>query len=299
MQLHLPTFDKVDLSKVVNVASVRHRSPFRYAGGKTWLVPRVRRWLATLPETPATFVEPFAGGAIVGLTVAAEGLADHVTLVELDDDVAAVWETIVYGDAEWLASRIVAFQLTPQCIDAVLSERDTPLRERAFQTILRNRINHGGILAPGSGRMKHGENGKGVRSRWYPETLARRILEIARVRERITFIHGDGLEVMRQNARRRDAVFFIDPPYTAAGKMAGRRLYVHFDVDHEELFRVARGLASDFLMTYDDAEGIRQLAQRHGLDMLPVAMKSTHHARMTELLIGRNLDWARQQASTR
>jgi hypothetical protein len=31
--------------KVVNVSTVPHRSPFRYPGGKTWLVPRVRDWL--------------------------------------------------------------------------------------------------------------------------------------------------------------------------------------------------------------------------------------------------------------
>jgi|SRR2546428_13760764 len=47
---------------IVNVASVPHRSPFRYPGGKTWLVPRVREWLASLPQRPALFVEPFAGG---------------------------------------------------------------------------------------------------------------------------------------------------------------------------------------------------------------------------------------------
>jgi DNA adenine methylase len=34
--------------KIVNVASVPQRSPFRYPGGKTWLVPRVRRWLLDL-----------------------------------------------------------------------------------------------------------------------------------------------------------------------------------------------------------------------------------------------------------
>lgn len=32
--------------KPVNVASVPQRSPFRYPGGKTWLVPYVRDWLA-------------------------------------------------------------------------------------------------------------------------------------------------------------------------------------------------------------------------------------------------------------
>jgi hypothetical protein len=30
---------------VVNVASVPQRSPFRYAGGKTWLIPKIQQWL--------------------------------------------------------------------------------------------------------------------------------------------------------------------------------------------------------------------------------------------------------------
>jgi hypothetical protein len=58
---------------------------FRYPGGKTWLVPRIRQWLASLETKPAEFVEPFAGGGIVSLTVAFEQLADSVTMVELDD----------------------------------------------------------------------------------------------------------------------------------------------------------------------------------------------------------------------
>src|SRR5512136_216572 len=101
---------------IVNVASVPQRSPFRYPGGKTWLVPYVRQWLANLPVQPAEFIEPFAGGAIVGLTVAAEQFADHITLVELDDQIAAVWHTILEGDAEWLANRIASFDLTPESV---------------------------------------------------------------------------------------------------------------------------------------------------------------------------------------
>lgn len=31
---------------VVNVATVPQRSPLRYPGGKTWLVPHVRAWLS-------------------------------------------------------------------------------------------------------------------------------------------------------------------------------------------------------------------------------------------------------------
>lgn len=284
-----------DTARIINVASVPQRSPFRYPGGKTWLVPRIRHWLSSLSYRPTEFIEPFAGGAIVGLTIAAEELADHVTLVEVDENVAAVWQTIIHdrGGGEWLAEQIVSFTLTPESADSILNHKPGSTRERAFQTILKNRINRGGILAPGAGRIKVGENGKGLLSRWYPETLRRRILEIVRIRDRVTFVHGDGMELLGEKAARNDAVFFIDPPYTAFGKQAGSRLYLYPNINHEALFDIADLLAGDFLMTYEDAEEVRQLAGFHSLDWQTIAMKNTHHAKMSELLIGRNLDWVR------
>src|SRR5690606_13772230 len=171
-------FDQHD-EKIINVASVTHRSPFRYPGGKTWLVPRIKTWLKSLDNKPVEFIESFAGGGIVGLTVAFEGLAQHVTLVELDKQVAAVWQTIIEnGEGPWLADRIRFFDLTPENVDELLLKIDVPLRELAFQTIVKNRIKRGGILAHGAGRIKYGENGRGIASRWYPETLRKRILDI-------------------------------------------------------------------------------------------------------------------------
>ena len=95
-------------------------SPFRYPGGKTWLTPCVRQWLQSTDRRPTEFIEPFAGGGSVGLMVASEGLAQHVTLVERDDQVAAVWRTIIYGDWRWLAERIATFDFTPQDVQAEL-----------------------------------------------------------------------------------------------------------------------------------------------------------------------------------
>ena len=89
------TKKKKTTHKVVNVASVPQRSPFRYPGGKTWLIPVVRKWLKQT-KSSKTIIEPFAGGAIVALTVAAERLADHVTFVELDEQVASVWQVILF-----------------------------------------------------------------------------------------------------------------------------------------------------------------------------------------------------------
>ena len=280
--------------KVINVASVKHRSPFRYPGGKTWLVPRIFQWL-TQKTRPAELIEPFAGGAIVGLTVAFENLADHVTLVELDKHVAAVWETIITnGEGEWLADRIEGFPLSIENVNEILTQTDLPIRERAFQTILQNRTAHGGILAPGAGLVKYGENGKGIASRWYPQTLARRIRDIHAIRDRLSFIQGDAFPIIEANVTRNDVVFFIDPPYTAGkGKRAGSRLYTHFVIDHERLFSLLEISAADFLLTYDNDEYVKELSQKHGFNSVPIAMQNTHLEKMTELLINRDLGWVR------
>ncbi|MHB1157130.1 MAG: DNA adenine methylase [Phycisphaerales bacterium] len=279
----------------MNVASVPQRSPFRYPGGKTWLVPRIRQWLTSI-NRPTVLVEPFAGGAIVGLTAAFEELASHVILVEMDKQVAAVWQTILGGDGDWLADRILSFDLTHENARATLAQGGGDIREQAFRTILKNRTFHGGILAPGATFIKHGENGKGLKSRWYAQTLANRIMAISRIRDRFTFVCGDGIEVMREYARRSSAAFFIDPPYTAGGangKRAGTRLYSHHELDHEQLFATADHVLGDVLLTYDDSPDVRELASRHSFDVECIAMKNTHHARMTELLIGKHLAWVR------
>ncbi len=287
----LKLFGSLDTRQAVNVASVTQYSPFRYPGGKTWLVPFVIQWLINQQNRPSEFIEPFAGGASIGLTVAFEKLANHVTFVELDNQVAAVWKAIIYGDYQWLAERITTFDLTPENIDYVLNNSEISLEEKAFQTILRNRINRGGILAPGAGRIKNGENGKGIKSRWYPETLRKRIMNIGKIRERISFVEGDGLQVLEKNADRSDVMFFIDPPYTVAGKKAGTRLYTHFEIDHERLFEITETLQGGFLMTYDNVPTVRELATRHGFVTELVAMKNTHNNKMVELLISRDLKW--------
>src|SRR5687767_638626 len=84
--------------QVINVSAVPHRSPFRYPGGKTWLVPYVRQWLRSLVTKPAEFAEPFAGGGIVGLSMLFDELATRVSLVELDEQIASVWKVMLGDD---------------------------------------------------------------------------------------------------------------------------------------------------------------------------------------------------------
>jgi DNA adenine methylase len=289
------TAENVEPNQPVNVASVPQRSPFRYPGGKTWLVPYIRSWLANKKNTPCVLVEPFAGGGIVGLTAGFEGLAEHVVLVERDPNIAAVWNTILGGQAKWLGDQILNFDLTRENVTRVLRREPATQRERAFAVILRNRVQRGGIMAEGAGLVKTGENGRGLNSRWYPETLARRIQEIAEVRERFSFMEADGFEVIRRYADDESAAFFVDPPYT----VASRRLYAHWQVDHRALFEMLAKAKGDVLMTYDNTREIAALATEFKFDTQAIAMKNTHHAKMTELLIGKDLSWLKAATNGR
>jgi len=283
--------EDVEVLKAVNVASVPQLSPFRYPGGKTWFVPRLREWLLSQPQKPKRLIEPFAGGGIISLTSISENLVELSHLVELDSEIAAVWKTLIGGDAEWLASRILNFEMTKENAIGVLSAKKRLPKEIAFQTIIKNRTFHGGILASGSGFLKNGEAGKGILSRWYPATLAKRIRNIDLIRTRLSFEHRDAFEVLEEHKNDRNSVFFVDPPYTAGGKKAGSRLYTHSQLDHERLFSVCSELTGDFIMTYDNAAVVRELAKKYGLQAKPIPMKNTHHAAMTELVISRDLAW--------
>jgi DNA adenine methylase len=278
---------KYDPKKQVNVASVPHRSPFRYPGGKTWLIPQLRSWLLAKQTVPSRFIEPFAGGGIASMTVGFERLAKQVIFAELDAAVAAVWRVVLNGEAEWLAKRILDFEVTLEHVEEVLNSPPGILREEAFKTILRNRMQRGGIMANGAGLIKTGENGRGLLSRWYAATLAKRIREINKRKDRFSFVACDAFALVAEHAEDSEAAFYFDPPYT----VAARRLYTHWEVDHQKLFEIAGNLKGDFLMSYDDTREVRKMAKKQGFQMRSIAMKNTHHANQQELLIGRDLSW--------
>lgn len=277
------------------MATVPHRSPFRYPGGKTWLIPYIRSWLRDQRKRPSLLIEPFAGGAIVGLTAGFEQLADHVVLVESDPDISSVWQTILFGQATWLADKIEQYPFSQENVLGTLQQEPMSHKERAFSIILRNRVQRGGIMALGAGLVKNGENGRGLGSRWYPTTLARRIREINHIHDRFSYIEGNGVEILRRYANDQDVAFFVDPPYTVASK----RLYKHWQIDHRGLFQSLSKVRGSVLLTYDNTVEISALAREFGFETAAVAMKNTHHAKMSELLISKDLKWLRDATSER
>lgn len=278
-------------SKITNVASVPQLSVFRYPGGKTWFIPRLREWLKSQKIKPKVFIEPFVGGGICSLTSVSENLCDMALMGDLDEEVGAVWQAILSSDADWLAEKILLFEMNYENVSNVIKKDSCSVKDRAFKTILKNRCSHGGILASGAGFLRKGESGKGILSRWYPDTLAKRIKVIHLLRNNLEFRLVDAFDILDEFKSRDDVVFFIDPPYTVGGKRAGKRLYTHHELDHDLLFKKCAELRGDFIMTYDNADEVKNLVKKYNFEAMPIPMKNTHHAKMTELVIGRNLEW--------
>ena len=266
--------------QAVNVSVIPQRSPLRYPGGKTWLIPHIREWLSR--TTPDILIDPFTGGGIVPLTAIMEGLVRRCVMIELDRDVAAFWNDALHV-TDAIIRKIQGFRPTRRSVQAL--ERQ---EANGFRTLVLNRTRKSGILAPGAAFIKNGENGKGIQSRWYPDTLIRRLEAIAYHADKITFRHDDGLEVLMSLAYGlKTTAVFLDPPYTAGGKRAGTRLYSHNDVDHQLLFELLADSDVNFLMTYDCAPEIMNLIHRHGFHAASVQMMNAHHNKMLELVITR------------
>lgn len=262
-------------------------SPFRYPGGKSWLRAKILAWIRSLAVKPRLFLEAFAGGASASLAIAEVGIVDRVLMIERDPQVAAVWKVIFGDDYRKLIRLIQSFKMSRDAVLEVFSSHPRDTLETAFCCLLQNRVSRGGIIAEGAGILRNGENGRGLASRWYPETLVDRIERIHALSDRIRIRQGDGLtDIHRLREDDRVAVF-ADPPYTTPSKAPGRRLYRFGSIDHRLLFRELKRSAGSFLLTYHSCSEIRVLAHEHTFTMKRVAMRTTHHRRRFELLITR------------
>ncbi len=247
-------------------------TPLRYPGGKQWLIRHVQAFLQT--QRPKVFVEPFAGGGTVGLTLLGRGCFDHLVLVEKDPRVTALLNRARTDPS--FPEEAGAFVCTRANVDAILAdESDANL---AMRTLVKNRCSFNGLLDGGLMRK--------VADRWNTTTLVGALRTIYYLAPRITLIEGDGTEALRDHNNPAYAAF-VDPPYIEAG----RKLYRHWQLDHEALFDHLQHWQGRFLATYDNHPKVWELVRSHGMNAKPVQMLTGHAKHKTELVIGPDLSW--------
>ncbi|MBK9617189.1 MAG: DNA adenine methylase [Uliginosibacterium sp.] len=262
-------------------------SPLRYPGGKSWLALELRTWLSINPSSE--LVELFAGGAFASLLAVVEGYVSKATLVELDPAVCAVWRSIFSPTADDLCALIEKFTFDEKSVRELLSVEPESEVMLAFRTIVMNRARRGGILAPGAGLLKLGERKKGMASRWYPETLCKRIFMLNSYAKKFSVIEGDALEKLSTLNRRKSHVkLFIDPPYIKLQERGIKPLYRFNSINHRKLFELVGKTHHDFLMTYDLNEIAMSFAKQQNLCVEKIQMRTAHAIKKEELLITRN-----------
>ncbi len=210
-------------------------------------------------------------------------------MIEIDQDVAAFWRTVLL-ETDDLTKRIRQFTPSRKVVEEIERADWKNDAERAFRTLVLNRTKRAGILAPGASFLESGENAKGIGSRWYPDTLVKRLLEIGKHAEKFSFYEGDALRILEPLLQRwgQKAAVFVDPPYTGkGGKGAGSRLYNHCTIDHARLFEILDRSRSNFLMTYDGAQEIVDLIHKHNFFAVRVEMNNAHYRPLSELVITR------------
>lgn len=230
-------------------------TPLRYPGGKRRLAPVVMRLLEANGMKDVRYIEPYAGGAAVGISLLLEEYASVIHLNDLARPVYAFWHTVL-NDTDALCRRVSRVKVTIaewRRQRKVYERRETAdLDDVGFAAFFLNRTNRSGILNGGVIGGKEQTGDWALDARFTKDELIRRIRQVGRYRSRIKLHQVDALKFTQQVIRNMDNAFvFYDPPYIENGQ----DLYLNnYDLDdHRELAAEVSRLRQPWIVTYDYA----------------------------------------------
>ncbi len=238
-------------------------SPLRYPGGKGKIAPYFKQIIKDNLLLDCVYVEPYAGGASVALSLLFDGYASKIIINDIDLSIYAFWHSVL-NETDVLCKMI---QDTPLTMDVWTKQRKiqqlknrASLIELGFSTFYLNRTNRSGILEAG---VIGGNNQTGkwkIDARYNKEELIKRIRRIATYRDRIELHNSDASDLIksiRKTLPERTLIYF-DPPYYVQGNKLYLNHYAH--ADHEALSREIKSLNSlNWVLTYDSVPQIKKM----------------------------------------
>ena len=239
---------------------MRDASPLRYPGGKWRFSHFLTRVIDSNNLSRCVYVEPYAGGASLGLSLLFEDVVAEIHLNDLDPAIHAFWYAVLNHNREFV-DLMKSTCITP---DEWKKQKTIYAQGPAagrfalgFATFFLNRTNHSGILNGGmiGGKAQCGE--WRIDARFNVSELKRRIERIGKFKNRIYLYREDAIVFLKSRRWPRKVFKYLDPPYYGAGSQLYLNSYK--PRDHSAVSRYITQLESPWIVSYDDVIQIRRL----------------------------------------
>lgn len=239
---------------------MRAASPLRYPGGKWRIFSFVERIVSLNDLAGHEYVEPYAGGASLALSLLLSGAVSRVHLNDLDPATYSFWWSVLERPDELI--RFVG--KVPLTVDEWRRQRTVYIQGPSAgrlalgsATLYLSRTNHSGIM---NGGVIGGQAQRGpwlIDARFNRPELQRRIACIADEKSRIRVYQQDALAFLAMRPFGSKSLIYLDPPYFKPGKA----LYLNaYDPDdHAKVQAAVRRLRSPWIISYDDVAPVRRL----------------------------------------
>jgi DNA adenine methylase len=238
-------------------------SPLRYPGGKGKVSKFFHQVFKDNDLCDGIYVEPYAGGASVALSLLFHEYARKIIINDKDRSLYAFWNCVL-NDTDNLCRLIRDTEVNVANWEVQKNiqrnKKDVSLLELGFSTFFLNRCNRSGIILAGiiGGRNQQG-NWK-IDARFNKDNLINRINRIANYSTRIELYNEDAVSLCSRLSHELPdkALFYLDPPYYVKGK----ELYMnHYNLnDHIEIATQVNEIERQkWVVSYDNVEAIRNL----------------------------------------
>lgn len=270
----------------------QYLTPLRYPGGKAKFAPAIEAIIKENDLVGGDYLEPFAGGAAVALSLLIKGISTNIHINDLDVAVYSFWKALL-TETEQLIHKI---ERTPVNMDnwhkqKAILDSSTPeqysLLERGFATFFLNRTNHSGILKAGviGGKKQAGKYK--LDARFNKKNLIKRIERIAKYADNIFLYNEDAKQLLERTNEflPENSLIYLDPPYYEKGQGLYRNFYEH--EDHVAIKEAVSKLQYNWIISYDDQPEIREIYKnfRHGEYSLNYSVSNLNRRKATEIVI--------------